>query len=340
MTTPRLERRKKQFARSWRARDQKSHARFSRRMNNQNTPWFRRTIGQGVFLVLLVIGWLGLLLYHPYFQVTSVRVDIRNGDNETEYTTWVKQYLEESHLLSLSNSFFALKDTTLAEELRLAFPIQSLEVTKVFPHTIQISVEEEQDELLVYDHNGFLARVFTNGVVEQIPQSKTPHVQEIIPIEVSKQELTEPGSDGVGEGERDVRTEHVFSHSETFLAVRRLFGETPVVFANLPKENIEMFTKEFIYFTTQVMSSPLAGEIGRDWFFVQPANSIYQFELRGTSDWKIIFDRRFSFDDQLQKLFHVVQTRNIETIEKIDVRYGNSIFVTNKSAVDTGDSRP
>ena len=124
--------------------------------------------------------------------------------------------------------------------------------------------------------------------------------------------------------------EHVFSHSGTFLAVERLFGEIPVVFANLPEQNTDQFAKEFIYFTTQVLSSPLAGEIGEDWFFVQPVNSVYQFELQSVANWKIIFDRRFDFTEQLQKLHHVVQTRNLEEIEKVDVRYGDTIFVRKK----------
>ncbi len=322
----RLARRKKQFARSWRARDDKSHARFSRRMKNQNTAWFRRPAVEMGFLVVLLVVWAGLLLYHPFFLIGNVKVEVTNGDNAAEYRSWVEERLSTNHMLSLNSSYFATQVEDIQANIRNDFPVQSLEIRKEFPGRLHIIVTEQRDEVLVYGHDGVLAKAFTNNAVEPITQDKTPAVQKEIDVEIPiPVEEREEGGE-----ETKIEKERVFDHAGTFVAVQRIHGEFPVIFADLPEENIGDFVSKFLHFTTQVESFSSAGEVGEDWFFVQPSDSVYHFELHGVSGWKIIFDKRYDFFTQLDKVHHVLLTNDLSTLEKIDVRYGEKIFITRK----------
>lgn len=122
-----------------------------------------------VFLVSVISAWLSILLYAPYFTITSTRIGgLKNIKNE-EIKPYIDQYLSSKSLHFFKNSnFFVLSENTLSSVLKQHFYVEDIQITKVFPNQLNIDIQEKISSV-IYDNGSEYVILDENGtVVKQI----------------------------------------------------------------------------------------------------------------------------------------------------------------------------
>lgn len=158
----------------------------------------KTTLELGV-LGLLCGGAATLLVQHPYFQITDVKIE---GLDSHAYAIAQKSVTEiqaSSRAGVPANNYVLLQVSGLKKLLQDRIALDSLRVTKRFPHTLIVSAAERQTVFIVHAKNG-VAYVASDGslvrwydgytyAAEQSPQ--TNFIKVITSAEIQSHKLLE-----------------------------------------------------------------------------------------------------------------------------------------------------
>lgn len=112
---------------------------------SRHLVFIRRSILPGILAV-----WAGLLIYLPYFRITKINYSGLQIIKPSEMEQTIKQdYLKTSYLWPANNYFF-VNGRSLANVLQKKFSLNEILVTKVFPDTLNIDIEEKVSSV-IYD---------------------------------------------------------------------------------------------------------------------------------------------------------------------------------------------
>ncbi len=101
----------------------------------------------GIFALML--GWLVLLIYLPYFRITQVTYAGLSLTQPEEIKPLVENYLISSPLLP-TNNYFLIRPQKLIKILQKTFAFSAVEIKKIFPNTLAVTVDEKTSTI-VYD---------------------------------------------------------------------------------------------------------------------------------------------------------------------------------------------
>ena len=104
---------------------------------------------------ILILGWISLLLFLPYFQIKQILVSGINITNETDVQDLLKTEINKHKLGIPLNNYFLIKKDNLANTLKNSFAFNNVYIEKVFPNTIVVSVEEKKPVLVYDDGNNY-----------------------------------------------------------------------------------------------------------------------------------------------------------------------------------------
>ena len=286
--------------------------------------FFRSNLVMGFILFLLVLGWLSLLMYHPYFQIKTVLLESSNVENEEIYTSWLKTKLKKNHALGLNSNYFVFSEKKVVQEIFEKFEVEKVKITKDFPDTIILNIQEKQDEIFVY-RGEELSRYYTNGDVKLLSKEDTPLIRKIEEEVVELVTEDDPNKEEVGESKL------VFDKYGTLQVIRKRYKDIPVLFISKDRELASNDVKLIIYFTTLIKEGALPQGIGvGEWYFLLYDTSDYELHLY-TSSLKIIFDKKKDPDEQVNLLNSLlIAEKDLSTIEYIDVRLSNTGFIQRK----------
>lgn len=185
--------RKFRFQRSWYAGGELRSRVFR---VQEGGVWWRQTKFLLCTLSVLSIGWVLLLLYHPYFQIRRISIEAGEYGDAQQYIDWLRSQITKQSVVSVGGNYFVYDAQTHAQALLSAFPLASASIRKEFPGSLFVTVVEKKNEIIVR-HNDTLYSFFTNGQVEKISpehaQSKkvTAHIKGALPESKKAAELTE-----------------------------------------------------------------------------------------------------------------------------------------------------
>ncbi|GEM_PF-875644 len=118
-----------------------------------------------IVICLLIGGSVGLLLFHPFFQVKQLQVSGFQRIVSSEVEDTVNGILAKKHYYVFPGSNFFLLDTEEVQDILLArYPLEEVVVNTVFPNTLTILVEEKVP-IAIYDNEKQYFFVDSDGKV-------------------------------------------------------------------------------------------------------------------------------------------------------------------------------
>lgn len=130
----------------------------------------RRTILLAVAGGIALIAT-GLILFHPLFQITDIRVFGLERINRDEFLSGVNGILRDKKLFMFPGQSYPLVDTEEIQQILLMrYSLEEASVKKTFPNTLSIAVEEKIATVL-YDNGKTYSTVGLDGrIVETLRQ--------------------------------------------------------------------------------------------------------------------------------------------------------------------------
>lgn len=114
----------------------------------------RRLLG---FLAFVILVWLGLMLYLPYFRVTDLEITGLKTIDRGEAENFVRQgWLEGRRwLIFPAADYFLIKADKIRDQLTEKYLFETLTVEKIFPRLIKITAVEKISQIIYDNGDGY-----------------------------------------------------------------------------------------------------------------------------------------------------------------------------------------
>jgi hypothetical protein len=213
---------KKDFA--WRGKRanplRTSPCRFSRRVQ----------IEIGV-LVVSLLCFVGVLLLHPFFQIQDIRVSGTDRLEQRDIQDAVQGSLAFKRLFIIPGAnYFFVEVSELEDILSERFPLNSVQVTKQFPSTLDV-VLQERISTIIYDDGSMYYLMGTTGKIVE-PIQKVPESEWRIQTEIvtSTNELGEEVSE---------QKEIARHHTPDYRSLVQNVGEYPILYNLITEPQVD-----------------------------------------------------------------------------------------------------
>ncbi len=132
------------------------------RENNHNGYSIRFRV---LIFLCIVISWVGLVLFLPFFKITQIRYSGLKIIQQNELEAAVRENFFTPRLFIPRDNYFLVNPTKIEAFLKQRYAVRSIHIQKIFPHTLQINIEESS-ATLIYDNgsNYFLLDEFGTAI--------------------------------------------------------------------------------------------------------------------------------------------------------------------------------
>lgn len=101
---------------------------------------------------ILILAWLGLLIYLPYFQIKKITYYGLNIIQKEDIDLYLKEnFLNGKKIIIPNSNYFLLSADKIKEGIKNKYTPEKIEVKKVFPDQLYVDVEEKNSSL-IYDN--------------------------------------------------------------------------------------------------------------------------------------------------------------------------------------------
>lgn len=262
-----------------------------------NKQWAKRTKAPRLKLAVFFIatlGVVGILLFHPYFNINQVLISGNDKVSTGEVKNIVETVLNQKRWLVLNGrNIFTVNLVDIAKEIKSKYIMVSLQVEKDYPQTLKVAIKEKESKLVLQELDSK-----TSQYRYYLLDNEGEVLQEINPRDISQPSISAlPRIQKEGAEEIKITTEVV--------------SRATIEFINYLNENIPKQNKVTVAYTV------LTDEDG------QVLNLVTQ------EGWKIVVDRLNDWKKQLHVLNVILREKirdNRQNLKYIDIRYENRAF--------------
>lgn len=184
-----------------------------------------RHVMQFALLIILILSMGCIFIFHSFFHIRYISVSGLQRINEEQFTDSVRSVIEYKKLGVLpAQSYIFTNTTEIADVLQEKYPLSSLNIEKVFPNTLKISLEEKISTI-IFDNGSVYSYLGLDGkIVETLREVGEDEWT------IEKRIATTTLADGT------IRTEeHIISKTHTPPAslLEKEMGKYPIVFDEL-----------------------------------------------------------------------------------------------------------
>lgn len=114
-------------------------------------------------------GWIWFVAFSPNFRITEIKINGSQNLAEWEIRDTVNEALKHKRWLVLpQTSLLIVPEATVAAALNARYVLESLNVTKVPPHTLVIDLKERVSNVLMLLTDGSQALIGLDGMVTRL----------------------------------------------------------------------------------------------------------------------------------------------------------------------------
>lgn len=249
-------------------------------------------------------------LYAPYFRINNVNVAGLQRISQEKFIESIKSVMNYRRFLILPGSDYFVADlsemkTILAEK----FPLESIVITKKFPNTLMVSVEEKISTI-IYDNGDEYAYLDTDGNVVEI--------------------LRKVGDDEWQEKSAATSsTPAIRVHAPKFKQIKKEIGDYPIVYDErgltagmntnvLDKETVTGIIQWFNFLNKQAQILP-------GYFII--SDGLGEGVIKTGEGWYIKANFKRDVAGQFNELQYVLKQKiNRKNVNYIDLRYPGKIY--------------
>lgn len=285
----------------------------------KTAPW--KWYAKIITLAVTFLGSVGLLLLHPFFEIRTIQIEGNQKIQETDIRDTVLGILSYKRFyLFPQDNFFVVDIDDVHEILRQKFALRSLTITKNFPGTLNISLEEKLSTI-IYDNGEQYSLMDANGKISEILRIVDDNEWRVI-----KKNVTSTNAEGI-----EVTTDTIISrfHSPNYQKISKEVGGYPLVYDTRGKpigkgEQMldENTVKEIIeWYETLTTHS----DVPLSYFYLD--QEVGDVVIKTTEGWTIKAKLNDSIQEQFQALQYIL-TQKVErpNLQYIDVRFPGRAF--------------
>lgn len=298
--------------------------------DKKRNPYYARKRGMSrrflLYLAILVFAGFGTaltLLFHPFFSVQPSGIEATGlqrikKDELVDTTMGIVQHRWFG--IIPRNSYAFLDTDEIGGILRERFPIQSISIEKIFPHTLRISVEESLSTI-IYDNGTRYALIGADGRVVELLRPVGEDEWHIEAVNAS--------SSANGDMVATSTMKHPNNHRPPVETIQKEFGEYPILYDTRGKG---------VALNDGVVSEKVAKGF-LDWYALLERQTtipilyaIIEHDLgdaviKTGEEWEI----RVRLNEDIQAQFEKLQTilreqKNRSALQYIDIRFRDRVF--------------
>lgn len=278
----------------------------------------------------LGLAWLSLMLYLPYFRVTNLTVSGLKIIKPEEIDTLVRNQFLSSGRFWPKNNYFLIRGAAITEAIQKKFAFNTVEVTKIFPHSVAINLEEKVSSI-IYDNGSQYWLLDQDGKAAQYLRDVTSTEFELAgesaPTSTEQAVLGAKISASSSLAASSTSTLMISVHTPNFKKIQQEYGKYPLIY---DARNIRVSAGQGNIMSPAVIQGII------DFFNGLERKKIAAVKYMIMSDpaagvtavvdrpWKILFQPYSPIQPQLENLKIVL--RDNRPFQYVDVRFGNRIY--------------
>ncbi|MDO8499510.1 MAG: FtsQ-type POTRA domain-containing protein [bacterium] len=280
-----------------------------------------------IILVALAITWIGFLIYTPYFKITKVTYLGLNLIKKEEIAARVTEVMRGSIIVPKDN-YFVVRVSAISKIIQENFSLKSIKVTKQFPSSLVIDLEEK-NSAIIYDNGlGYWLLDREGTIIKSLGLAGNPetNLATTTELELSTAPAGDPYATGATSSVKKVITTPLKTHIPEYRKLKNEFGAYPIVYdtrnLSVTSSSTEIFPEYFIAFSAQ-----LPEELEKKGIVTKYMSTIHPLaglEIYSDQPWVAKFQPEQDLSVQLKNLYTVLGKNKIK--EYIDLRFGNRVY--------------
>lgn len=298
-----------------------------RYLNNSSKPKVRRRFRlvhlAPIGLVAVVGVWFILMLYIPYFKIVNVNYSGLKIIKPEEISALLNNDFLSATNWWPRNNYFLVRKTAIASALSSHFSLNKIEVTKVFPNTLTISLEESVSSA-IYDNGREYWLLNQEGTAIKYLRQVNTSTEFQANKEVFRPVASATGTIAVL-GTKITATSTV--HVPNFGKIHQEYGNYPLIYdtRNLPvaDKQSNVLSGEIITGIIDLFNGLERSGVANIKYITIGERGAGATAITNNA-WKILFQPTSDITTQLENL-KIVLRENRPT-EYVDVRFGERVY--------------
>lgn len=275
-------------------------------------------------LPIILISWVGLLLYLPFFKINKTIYTGLKIIKQSEIDEIVQNELNPHQKIWPSNNYFIFNDDSLTQILKNKFSLNSITITKIFPNSLNIQLQEKISAGIYDDGEGYyLLDNEGNNIkyLRQIEADEFTYTTSTASFSTSTSFTTST----VAASSTKMLVGAV--HAPDYQRIVNEFGDYPIIFNKGLKKNsdkdhhlIETHTMQGLMAFYNALRS--AKTIQANYFIIDRSET--GITVVTDKPFSIKFQPTDNIDQQISKL--QIFLKNNRPTDYIDLRFGDRIY--------------
>ena len=250
-----------------------------------------------IFFIILILSWIVLIFTLPYFKISKIVID----GNKITKTAEVENYVRQFNFSR--NNYFLFPNESTAEKIKQGFLYENVQIKKVFPDTIKITIKEKPASIIYDDNNSYYLLDANGKIIKHLNEFFTA------PIVDMPTDSTTP----------------INTHLGTYQQIQTTYGAFPVIFNNTPVVNKEKgFLSSKIIQTANEWNNRLKEQGISEVKYFKTGDTDFNLKIFLNQPWYLLINTELDSQIQLKNL-KIIQSNNKPT-EYIDLRFGERVY--------------
>lgn len=185
-----------------------------------------------IILPALLAIWFGIVIYLPYFRITKITYQGLKIIKPGEIENIINQQFLQKRKIWPTNNYFLTRESTIAKTLQEAFLLNSVEVKKIFPSTLAVTLQEKISSAIYDDgHRYFL--LDQNGTIIKYLESSTSSEFALTQNQNNTAIQNKPVAISVATtalSTTTTTTSPAFVHIPRYAALEKSYGRYPIIY--------------------------------------------------------------------------------------------------------------
>lgn len=267
------------------------------------------------FLLAILLSWLALVIYLPYFHVNKIVYYGLDIIQKEEIENYIKTNYLESWGILPHNSYFLISTGKIDNLLDKKYSLNRLEVRKKFPNTLEVDLEEKMSSV-IYDNGEKYFLLDNEGTVLKILGETGVIIQPTFATTTS---------DSASSTLLAVLNTNI--HKPDYLKIKSNFGNYPIIFDT---RYLPVTEKQNNILSPKIIASTIAwrdqlekeGIASTKYFITEnPLAGLGGITNKG---WTVYWQPDADLNLQIQNLKIVLKSEQVT--EYIDLRFGERVY--------------